>query len=89
MVSADPAHLGQVESLVQRGRYRTVSEFVREAMAEKLARLAEEQLAEEVARYCDERSSADEDDEIVEWQALEEKALDPGPRRRGGRRAKR
>ena len=84
VISAERAHLDAVEALVQEGRYRTVSHFVRDAVAEKLERLERERLTEQVSRYC-EAGADGADDELVEWQAFA-----GGPRRRsGGRRAKR
>jgi Arc/MetJ-type ribon-helix-helix transcriptional regulator len=82
VISADAEDLSAVEALVREGRYRTVSEFVREAMAEYLDRVRRERLAEQVGRYCEE-VSADEDAELVAWQAF-----DPPPASRGRRRAK-
>ena len=79
VVSADAHQLRAVEDLVQQGRYRTVSEFVREAMAEKLERVRRGELAEQVTRYCAEE---DRDDELIAWQASD------APVARRGRRAK-
>lgn len=88
VISADRAHLDAVEVLVRQGRYRTVSHFVRDAVAEKLERIQRERLAEQVSRYCD-AGTAGADDELVEWQALADVAPakpKAGPR---GRRATR
>jgi len=82
VISARKEDLDEIALLVKGGRYRTVSEFVREAVAEKLARLRRARLAEQVARYCDEVSRA-EDAELIAWQAFDER---PAPK---GRRAKR
>lgn len=79
VVNADAAQLDQVEALVRQGRFRTVSDFVRRAMAEKLAQLDRERLAEEVTRYCREEASAAEAPELVAWQAFD---LRPSPKRR-------
>ena len=84
VISAEREHLDAVEALVQEGRYRTVSHFVRDAVAEKLERLRRERLVEQVSRYCDTGVSG-ADDELVEWQAF----ADAPRRRSGGRHAKR
>lgn len=84
VISAERIHLEEVEALVQAGRYRTVSHFVRDAVAEKLERLRRERLAEQVSRYC-EAGTSGADDELVAWQGFRER-----PKRKpGGRRAKR
>lgn len=82
VVSADAAHLDEVEALVRQGKFRTVSDFVRRAVAEKLERIEAQRLADEVARYCDEKAGDETDAELVEWQAFDE----PAARRTGGRR---
>ncbi len=69
VISADPEALAEVEALVEQGRYATVSEFVREAIAESLLRGREARLAEQVARYCA-AGHADEDDELIAAQAF-------------------
>ncbi len=79
VISADSEDLERIEELVRARRFKTVSEFVRQAMQEKLARFAEARLAEDVARYCAE-GRATEDGDLVDAQAFDE---------RGGRRAKR
>ena len=70
MISADPEALAQVESLVQEGRYATVSEFVREAIAENLNRVRQARLAEQVARYCESSDAKDNDDDLIRAQAF-------------------
>ena len=75
VVSADGPAMAEVERLVRDGRYASVSEFVRQAIAEKLARLKRDRLEEQVARYGQE-SGTDEDDDLVAGQAF------PAPRRR-------
>lgn len=82
VISARKEHLDEIGALVQGGRYRTVSEFVREAVAEKLERLQRVRLAEQVARYCEEVSRG-EDAELISWQAFDERSA------RKARRAKR
>jgi Arc/MetJ-type ribon-helix-helix transcriptional regulator len=62
VVSADGAAMAEVERLVREGKYASVSEFVREAVSEKLSRLRRTRLEEQVARYCttpDERDAED------------------------------
>jgi|SRR5882724_3353461 len=51
-------------------RDRTLSDFVREAMDEKLARLEHELLADEVERYCA-AGHGEEDGELIAAQAVE------------------
>ena len=53
VVSADAAAWHRVEELVRQGRYATPSHSVREAVAEKLARLDEASLDLAVARYVE------------------------------------
>lgn len=74
MVSTSPEHVAEVEKLVGAGHYRSVSEFVREAMAEKLERLAAARVAEQVSRYC----AMEQDDDLIAGQAFD--ADDPGSR---------
>jgi Arc/MetJ-type ribon-helix-helix transcriptional regulator len=70
VVSADVGDLTEVEELVRKGHYRTVSEFVREAMRERLRQLRRDGLARQVARYCDEVAPG-EDAELIAWQAFD------------------
>jgi Arc/MetJ-type ribon-helix-helix transcriptional regulator len=67
VVSTEPAVLAEVEALVRRGAYATVSAFVREAMADKLARVRSLELREQVAKYCRE---AGDDNELIAAQAF-------------------
>lgn len=69
VVNATAGDLDRVNELVARGVYRSLSEFVREAMAEKLAAIRQEQLAAQVTDYCLE-SHADEDAELISGQAM-------------------
>lgn len=76
VISAESSQLADVERLVDAGRYRTVSEFVREAMVEKLQRERDSALAEEVARYVATAAEASDDEAaLIRAQAL------PGARR--------
>ncbi len=68
--SAEPAQLERIQEVVHSGRYRTSSEFLREAIDEKLARLRREELAAEVDRYCA-QGLAGEDAGLVESQAFD------------------
>ncbi len=81
VVSAEAAHLDEVEGLIRDGRYRSVSEFVREAMGEKLARARQARLAEQVASYCA-CGHGDADNELIDAQSFDE----PEGSRRGRRK---
>ena len=69
VISAEPAALAEVEALVRRGAYPTVSAFMREAIADKLARVRNLELREQVAEYCRE-GGREEDDELIAAQAF-------------------
>ncbi len=60
--------LERIREIVERGRYRTSSEFIREAIDEKLERVRRDLVAEQLATYCD-RGYAGEDDNLIEIQA--------------------
>jgi Arc/MetJ-type ribon-helix-helix transcriptional regulator len=81
VVKTDPEQVARVLTHVAEGRYRTVSDFVREAMDEKLARLDEALLTDEVARYCA-AGHADEDPDLIASQAFEppSRVRSPAPR---------
>jgi Arc/MetJ-type ribon-helix-helix transcriptional regulator len=49
---AEPAQWEQIEAMVQSGKYRSASEFLREAIDEKLRRIQRERLDAQVASYC-------------------------------------
>jgi Arc/MetJ-type ribon-helix-helix transcriptional regulator len=83
VVNAEPRQVERAMLLVAQGRYRTLSDFVREAMDEKLARVEESLLADEVARYCTE-GHAGEDTELIAGQTIE-----PPIPKRGKRKASR
>jgi Arc/MetJ-type ribon-helix-helix transcriptional regulator len=53
--SAEPDQLREIREHVKSGRYGSASEFLREAIREKIARLRREELARQVARYCEEK----------------------------------
>lgn len=68
--TAEPSQLERIQEIVQRGRYRSSSELIREAIDEKLERVRQDLLAEQVASYC-ERGYAEEGDDLVEIQAFD------------------
>lgn len=70
VISADPEALALVEALVVEGRYATVSEFVREAIAQNLNRVRQSRLAEQVERYCESSDGKDDDDGLIGAQAF-------------------
>ncbi len=72
--------------MIDSGRYRTVSEFVREAVAEKLERIDQARIAEAVESYCV-AGYADEDSDLIGAQAFEGKRRTK--KRRGSPRAAR
>lgn len=74
VINADARQIEKVGKLIAQGRYRTMSDFVREAVDEKLARVEDALLEDEVARYCD-AGHADEDADLIPAQAF-----DPEPR---------
>ena len=82
VVNAHADQLRRVEHLVASGRYRTLSDFVREALDEKLARVEEEVLADEVERYCA-AGYAHEDVDLIDAQAID---TAPEPRGQGRKR---
>ena len=69
--TAEPRQLEQIDSLVQAGRYRSASQFLREAIDEKLARLRASRLSDQVARYCAD-GQADEDRDLMAAQSFDE-----------------
>ncbi|MCC6765969.1 MAG: hypothetical protein IT293_15025 [Deltaproteobacteria bacterium] len=71
VVNAEPRQIERAMRLVKQGRYRTLSEFVREAVDEKLARIDDALLEDEVARYCA-AGHADEDVDLVVGQRFDE-----------------
>jgi Arc/MetJ-type ribon-helix-helix transcriptional regulator len=69
--SAEARQIARIRSLVRARRYRTPSEFLREAIDDKLAALDLAGLDQQVARYCAE-GLADDDGELIDAQALGE-----------------
>jgi len=87
VINAEASQIERVQPLIDAGRYRTLSEFVREAMDEKLHRIEQERIAEAVEHYCA-AGHAGEDIELIGVQAFEpERSSHSRPR--GPRRAKR
>ncbi len=76
VVNADAEQIERAMALVRRGRYRTLSDLIREAVDEKLARLDDALLEDEVVRYCA-AGHGDEDSDLIAAQAFESR-----PRRR-------
>jgi Arc/MetJ-type ribon-helix-helix transcriptional regulator len=72
VISADPVQILRVREIVQSGRYRTVSEFVRAAVEEKLGRDRRISLGREVERYVA-AGHAREDAELVRAQAMKKR----------------
>lgn len=68
--TAEPAQLEEIRKVVRSGRYRSTSEFLREAVDEKLRRTRRESLAEQLDRYCTE-GYASEDRDLIETQAFD------------------
>ncbi len=69
--NADSEVLAQARELVEAGQYKTLSEFIREAMAEKIKALHQLRLREAVAQYCA-AGHAGEDPELIEAQAVDD-----------------
>ncbi len=85
VINAEKSQLDRVNRLIEKGRFRTLSEFVRQAVAEKLERTDQDHVAEAVGRYCA-VGHADEDTDLIAAQAIERR---PRRRRRNSRRAPR
>ena len=86
VINAEASQIERVRPLIDAGRCRTLSEFVREAMDEKLQRIERERIAEAVERYCA-AGHAVEDLDLVDAQAFGSKQAPH--KTRGSRRAKR
>ena len=80
VVNAERRQLIEIERLVKRGDYASVSEFMREAVDEKLERLRELRLGEQVARYSA-AGHSDEDADLVAAQAFDTGARRPRAKR--------
>ena len=71
--TAEPDQLRQIREHVKSGRYQSASEFLREAIREKILRLRRERLADQVARYCEESEGTNSTD-IMDFQAFDEES---------------
>ncbi len=80
VVNAERRQLVEIERLVSAGAYASVSEFMREAVDDKLERLREARLGEQVARYAA-AGHSDEDAELLAAQAFETLARRPRAKR--------
>ena len=69
--TAEARQVERIRSLVRARRYKTPSEFLREAIDEKLAALERARLEQQVARYCD-TAVTGEDRELIDAQAFDE-----------------
>ena len=87
VVNAEPEQIDRAQALVAEGRYRTLSDFVREAMAEKLARVEDARLADEVTRYCA-TGHAEEDADLIAAQVLERPSRPPRRTKKATRAAR-
>ena len=86
VINAERSQLERVQRLIAGGRYRSVSEFVREALAEKLERIEQGRVAEAVERYCA-AGLAEEDLDLIDGQTVGSKRLQT--KSAGSRRAAR
>lgn len=77
VINADKRQLVAIERLVDKGAYASASQFVREALDEKLERLREARLCDQVAHYTA-AGLSDDDEDLVAAQAF---ATDRGRRR--------
>ncbi len=68
--TAEPEQLEEIKEIVRSGKYQSTSEFLREAIDEKLRRLYRERLTDQMDRYCSE-GYTDEDGDLVEIQAFD------------------
>ena len=85
VVNAEKSQLERIQGLINRRRYRSFSEFVREAVEEKLGRIEQDRVTEAVERYCA-AGHADEDTDLITAQAFERKRR--SPKSKGSRRAR-
>lgn len=69
--SADVEQMREVERLVEQGLYASPSQFLREAISEKLVRLERKRLARQVEQFCS-NGEADDGADLVDWQAFED-----------------
>jgi Arc/MetJ-type ribon-helix-helix transcriptional regulator len=69
--TAELRQIQAIRALVKAGRYRSPSQFLREAIEERLERIRNDHLAAEVERYCRE-GHGDEDNDLIAMQAFPE-----------------
>ncbi|HEY3359791.1 MAG TPA: ribbon-helix-helix protein, CopG family [Polyangia bacterium] len=69
--TAESYQVEAIAELVRQGGYRSATEFLRQAIDEKLDRLRRDRLAEQVERYCA-AGHADEDEGLIDAQAFGE-----------------
>jgi Arc/MetJ-type ribon-helix-helix transcriptional regulator len=69
--TAEPSQLEEIRKVVRSGKYRSTSEFLREAVDEKLHRMRRQRLASQLEKYCSE-GFASEDSDLVEVQAFDQ-----------------
>ncbi len=86
VINAEKSQLDRVQALIESGRYRTVSEFVREAVDEKLERIEQARIAVAVERYVA-AGHADEDGDLIDAQAFDGRSISR-PAKRGRRAAR-
>lgn len=80
VVNAEKRQLIEIERLVKRGDYASVSEFMREAVDEKLERMREARLGEQVARYSA-AGHSEEDADLISAQAFDTRPRRPRAKR--------
>ena len=80
VVNAEKRQLVEIERLVKSGSYASVSEFMRQAVDEKLERLREARLGEQVARYSA-AGHSEEDGDSVAAEAFDVPARRPRAKR--------
>jgi Arc/MetJ-type ribon-helix-helix transcriptional regulator len=68
--NAEANQLEQIQAAVRSGQFRSASQFLREAITEKLEKLRRQRLAAQVERYCNEGYS-DENADFIEAQAFD------------------
>ena len=59
--SADPQQILELRKLIRGRKYQTPSEFLREAIEEKLERIRRERLEEQVQKFCEREAKTDLD----------------------------
>ena len=67
--NAGAGQIARIRSLVRARRYRTPSEFLREAIDDKLAALDRAGLNQQISEYCA-KGFADEDRDLIDSQPL-------------------